>query len=229
MNPSPVQQPSSPDPQVGPCQLCGYDGPGRYWIGPDGGSSWCEGHTWCAECQTFHLVERDCPERVRVHTVEHARLLGASVHADLARVGIQLPRPPLRLTGHLPPGQLGWCEMTTAYATDGVPVRTARVEILAGLGPTQFAMAYAHECTHALLHLSGRASVAPDLAEGVCEMVSMVWLTATRPTARPLMAGAWANPDPVYGGQMRRVVAAARRHGVPAVLGSVLNRGTLPN
>lgn len=201
------------------CELCGRRPIRALLTGDD--RLFCAVHPWCQDCATAHFepcVEATNPVVEQGDAVRQAVI----VLGQLAGLGIDLPTVPLSLVSTLPPTQKGRCFKTAAGG-----VRSARIEILTGQGPTRFGHCVVHEHVHALLHLEGRTGLDPALEEGVCEMVAMVWLSS-RPTSPPLRRHMWANPDPVYGEQMRRVVGRARQVGVPTLLTSVLQHGALP-
>lgn len=143
--------------------------------------------------------------------------------SDLRGLGVSLPTVPLSLVTSMPGPEQGRCLKRIAFGAR--PSRSASIEIRAGLGPTRFGHVVAHEHTHALLHILGGPTVEPALEEGVCELVAVVWLTSTA-TSDEVLRGVWDNPDPVYGAQMRRMVALARRDGVATVLDRVLATGS---
>lgn len=203
------------------CVLCGRAGQGQYRRSSTD-DLYCAEHPWCRECRVAHRTSV-CPELHGAVTAEPTALQhAASVLNGLRSLGISLPKVPLTLVPTLPGPEQGRCLKLTALAAR--PTRSARIEIRAGLGPTRFGHVVAHEHTHALLHLSGGPVVEPALEEGVCELVAVVWLTS-RPTSAEVLRGVWDNPNPVYGEQMRRVVALARRDGVATVLDRVQRTG----
>lgn len=201
------------------CGLCGRV-PVRGLLTEDG-RLYCARHTWCVECETAH--RRPCAETVnRIVTDRVAQEQSGTVLRDLHAIGIDLPAVPLSLVPPLPNGEQGRCIKRTVGGQ-----RSASIEIQTGLGFTRFGHCVAHEHTHALIHLTGSTQLDPRVEEGVCEMVAMVWLT-NRGTSTDVLRRMWRNPHPAYGTQMREVVRRARRVGVPTVLASVLERGTLP-
>jgi Protein DA1 len=224
------------------CYLCGADGPGRY-VSCSTGATFCVEHPWCDECDIAHL-RMPCPEQLgRIYRPQAVPALVAGVLAELDALGIRLPRVPVRLVTTLADQQEGTCitmerfhprsDWRTRFGLRRRRPgywrrsRTTEIQIRAGLGPTRFGQVVAHEHTHALLQLRGATPIEPALEEGVCQLVAVVWLTS-RGVDPELLRRIWHNPDPVYGGEMRRVVAVARRMGVDVTLQSVLTTGMLP-
>lgn len=202
------------------CFLCGE--PPRHAYRQLPGRIVCADHPWCPSCQEPHL--RPCPDTFhRVTDLADARQRAATVRADLARVGIVIPDPPL----FLDLGDTRYHGMTRTLGSGATAAST--IHILPGLVPTRFGHACAHEYTHALIAQAAQVRAVGPAAEGICEMVGIVWLT-TRPAPSPgWIRTVWTNPHPVYGGELRRAVAAARRYGVPAVLSTFLSTGRLPS
>lgn len=207
------------------CDLCGAD-PDEYDC-YESGIVRCSSHPWCETCQQSHL-RLPCSEQLnRIETTTAALRATAGVLADLDALDIRLPRVPVRLVGTVAGSRSAEC-YTRWYDDNGIRVaRSAEIRIKSGLGPTAFGQAVAHEHTHALIHLRGAVPLDPELEEGVCELVTVVWLTNRR-TDRETLWRIWHNPDPVYGVQLRRVVAVAQRFGVGVTLRSILTTGELP-
>lgn len=216
MNRWPQWAPASPR-----CGLCGRSDSGSYRRSSTG-ATFCSSHPWCLYCHTAHL-RVPCDEQLhRVFTESEALRRTRQVLDQLRTLGIDLPEVPLRLTTSMPGPQEGHC----IKVHGGIPsTRSARIEIMVGLGPTRFGHVTAHEHTHALLHLHGGPVLNPDVEEGFCELVAVVWLT-NQGTSPDVLHAVWRNPHPVYGAQMRRLVRLARREGVLAVLHRVLSTGS---
>jgi hypothetical protein len=200
------------------CALCGASGPGAYRR-VRSGATFCATHRWCQHCRAAHTPDPCAEERAVVVTQQAAEAGQRQVLRDLAALGVRLPQVPLLLLPVLLGPEDGRCIKRCRGNQ-----RVARIEVQAGLGPTRFGHVVAHESAHALLHLHGGPRVQPDVEEGFCELLAVVWLTS-RTTSRELLAEVWANPHPAYGEQMRRLVGIARRQGVPAVIERVLATG----
>lgn len=205
------------------CLVCGRTGPGRYRQAQRG-DAFCAHHPWCQHCRQAHLTTPCDEELHAVGSTADALLRVAELRLDLQQLGVSLPNVPVTVVGAMPGAEDGRC----FKATTGLSMqRNARIEVLSGLGPTRFGHVVAHEHTHALLHLAGAPPSPPQVEEGVCELVAVVWLTNRAVTPQSVLDAVWANPDPVYGDEMRRAVALARRDGVGTVLDRVLQTGRL--
>jgi hypothetical protein len=206
------------------CDLCGSDS-GDYFQ-HESGLVHCTSHPWCETCEISHLQLPCMEHRNRILSTRAARTMASRVLDELDSLGIGLPRVPVRLVMNLPGSQTGLC--VTRVDNDGLRViRSAQVQIRSGLGPMAFGQVVAHEHTHALLHLHGAIAIEPKLEEGICQLIALVWLTNQRPDRETLWR-IWHNSDPIYGGQLRRVVPVARRTGVGLTLKAILAIGELP-
>lgn len=122
--------------------------------------------------------------------------------------------------------------VTDSRWIDGQPgADVLRIRIIAGLTPTHFGRAVAHELGHAWLAQRATAAITtPSLEEGVCELFAHAWLKRqATPLAEALRSQLRDNPDPVYGQGFRSVHAAVARHGIDAVFDAVCAHGRLPD
>ena len=202
------------------CAICGRQAPGSYRRSSTG-ESFCSSHPWCIHCRTAH-TDPSCDEQRQIVTSNiDAATRRAQILRDLQALQIDLPTVPLSLVSTMPGFVDGRCFKLFGGGTRS---RSARIEIQAGLGPTRFGHVVAHEHAHALLHLHGGPSVDPNVEEGVCELVAVVWLT-NHGARQEVLNDVWVNPHPAYGEQMRQLVRLSRRVGVRRVLASVLATG----
>lgn len=202
------------------CTLCGKKRP-RHFRHSSTGDVFCASHPWCPHCRTAHLDSTCDEQRHLVVSGKDAQIRTAAVLGDLRTLGITLPHVPLSLVARMPGPEEGRC--LRAFSGP-LRSRSARIEILTGLGPTRFAHVVAHEHTHALVHLHGGPPVDPLVEEGLCELVAVVWLTS-QGARQEVLNDLWANPHPAYGQQMRRLVRLARRDSVGVLLARVLATG----
>lgn len=172
-----------------------------------------------------------------VETQAEARARLPSVRARMAMIGVELAdRVPVHVvsaeeintTGGVPArGVL--LGLTEQWVTAGRPVSVSGIRVVAGMPPTHFGRAVAHEIGHAWLAQHGHRRADFAVEEGLCELFAYAWLKRERSIpAESLRAQMHSNPDPVYGGGFRAVHAAAGRHGIEKVLTSLLTRGALP-
>ncbi|MEU0560467.1 protein DA1 [Dactylosporangium maewongense] len=213
----------------------------------------CAAHPVLAECMFCARTHADpappgwrpfaagmmrCPTCLAdaVETQQDARLHLPSVRRQMTDIGLELPdRVRVRIVspeeaaataGLVTTGVLlGLTEQTTGGAEG---TRVTGISIVAGLPPTYFGRAVAHEIGHAWLALRGRAPVDDVIEEGLCELFAYAWLRRHgTPMALELRRRLSTNPDPVYGGGFRTVHQAVRRHGVATVLDRLLTTGGL--
>ena len=99
--------------------------------------------------------------------------------------------------------------LTDQWIVIGGPTTVSAIRVVAGMPPTYFGRAVAHEIGHAWLAQYGRNPVAHEIEEGLCELYAYAWLKRERsPLADWLRSQLRANPDPVYGGGFRTVHVA---------------------
>ena len=111
----------------------------------------------------------------------------------------------------------------------GEPATVSAIRVVAGMPPTYFGRAVAHEIGHAWLAQYGRSRVAPEARGRSLRAVRVRLAERERsPLADSLRSQLRANPDPVYGRGFRAVLAAVDRHGIDNVLTSLLTKGALP-
>ncbi|WP_327006629.1 protein DA1 [Dactylosporangium sp. NBC_01737] len=171
-----------------------------------------------------------------VETQREARLHLPSVRRQMTEIGLELPeRVRVRIVspqeaeavaGPLATGVLLGLTEQLIGGEEGT--RVTGISIVAGMPPTYFGRAVAHEIGHAWLALRGRAPVDDVVEEGVCELFAYAWLRRRgTPMALQLRSRLGANPDPVYGGGFRMVHQAVQRHGIATVLDRLLTTGGL--
>lgn len=237
----------------GPCTVCGMRPTGVYEVSAQGEAT-CTRHPVAVRCvfceRPHHEPSPDlwkpfspghlrCPTCVvdAVETQPQARARLPSVRARMAAIGVELADP-VRVQV-VSPEEINTAEggpargvllgLTEQWMIDGGPVTVAGIRVAAGMPPTHFGQVVAHEIGHAWLAQYGQRRPEPAVAEGVCELFAYAWLKREQsPLARALRAQMHSNPDPVYGGGFRAVHAAVSRHGIEAVLASVLTAGVLP-
>ena len=172
-----------------------------------------------------------------VETQEQARALLPSVRARMAAIGVELAeRVRVRVVGSDEINRYGGAPsrgvllgLTDQWVVVGGPTTVSGIRVVAGMPPTYFGRAVAHEIGHAWLTQYGRTPVAQEIEEGLSKLFAYAWLKRERsPLADRLRSQLRANPEPVYGGGFRTVHAAVDRHGIENVLTSLLTRGALP-
>lgn len=171
-----------------------------------------------------------------VQTQVDARRWLPVVRRELADLGVELTQrvrvrlvAPDELTAEsVAPGStlLG---VTEQRAVGAARLDVVEIRIAAGLSPTHFGRAVAHEVGHAWLTQRGGPQLDPAVEEGLCELFAHAWLKRQRTAlADELRRRLRENPDPVYGGGFRIVHAAVVRNGIAAVLTSLTEVGELP-
>jgi len=230
------------------CAICGRAPAGSYEVSLHGEVT-CAAHpavVRCLFCGRPHVEAAPagwrpfsgpflrCPACLvdAVETQHQARVHLPSVRRQMAEIGVELPQrvrvrivspdPAVATAGGVLLG------LTERWIGDAGRVRVTGINIVAGLPPTHFGRAVAHEIGHAWLALNGCAQAVREVEEGVCELFAYAWLKRRRTRmAEALRAAMWASPDPVYGDGLRRVHAAARRDGIGTVLDRLLRTGGL--
>lgn len=97
-------------------------------------------------------------------------------------------------------------------------VTKVTVALTTGMPKLQFTSTFAHEFGH--MYLAGAPKTGPQwIEEGFCEVLSYTYLTRHDRTPAALRYAdiRYQSPDPVYGEGLRRVLAAVRQRGLPAV------------
>lgn len=225
--------PSRDRPPVGvgePCSVCGRSLRGRIAHLSGSDRYFCVDHPVCQVCAEPHVTVERCPALTGgVRQASEARRLADGVVTDLGRVGVHVPSDvPVELVPSLPSGQLGMTVMSVL--ADGRPADVPSVvQVRVGLEETLFCTVMAHELTHAWMHESGIRPVDVETAEGVCEMVALIWLThSNSPRARHGIERILHNSHPTYRAGVRAAFGAARATSVPQVLAHVQATGRLP-
>jgi len=243
-----VQASSSPR-----CTVCGLLPVGRYELSVQGEST-CAWHPVAVRCvfcdrphpdtappgwASFSATLLRCPTCLvdAVETQEQARALLPSVRARMAAIGVELAER-VRVRVVIPdeinrhggaPSRGVLLGLTDQWVVVGEPTTVSAIRVVAGMPPTYFGRAVAHEIGHAWLAQYGRNRVAPEVEEGLCELFAYAWLKRERsPLGDSLRSQLHANPDPVYGGGFRTVHVSVDRHGIENVLTSLLTKGALP-
>lgn len=190
----------------------------------------CAGHPFCQVCAEPHLSMDRCPTLSGgVRLDGDARRLADDVAATLAGVGVHLPRDvPLELVTSLPEGELGLT--VSSSLADGRPAEVpSLIQVRVGLDETLFCTVVAHELTHAWMHVTGIEPVDVETAEGICELVALIWLTQSgAPRAEHGIRRLLHNSHPTYRNGARAALRAARTTSVPHVLDHVRATGRLP-
>ena len=169
-------------------------------------------------------------------------LLLSEVRVVLARFGIGLGNVPLRVRLL---DERSHFEGTTTKVLRPPPLLRGveAVSLRRGLTAVSAAQVLAHEYTHAWLWLTGFPVLDPRLEEGLCELLSYLFLLsclrdeppegggvlAREPEAlRAQVLSIEANAHPEYGGGFRDAVEALRGRTLHELLGHVRQHGTLP-
>jgi hypothetical protein len=206
-----------------------------------------------AQCVTTPLGALSCGacSARAVHTSEDAYHATHEVAAWLDRIGLVLgPRvPEVRLADvrapNLAPPPVLLPDGTISderTETDGITVKhidkfgwrtVPHIDILGGMAHTHARKVLAHELTHALLHLHDFPTDLPlDVEEGVCELVSYMWLShrasdTSATAADRLDAAMWMkrmehrDNDNAYGRGFHRAVNALRGRSLHELLSDV--------
>jgi hypothetical protein len=235
------------------CTVCGRLPVGRYELSVQGEST-CVHHPVAVRCVFCDRPHPDaappgwvpfsptmlrCPTCLAgaVETQEQARALLPSVRARMTAIGVALAeRVRVRVVGADEINRHGGSPsrgvllgLTDQWVVTGGPTTVSGIRVVAGMPPTYFGRAVAHEIGHAWLAQYGHIPVAHEVEEGLCELFAYAWLKRERsPLADTLRSQLRANPDPVYGGGFRTVHAAVDRHGIENVFTSLLTNGALP-
>lgn len=213
------------------CSVCDRLLMGRAAFLPGSDRFFCIDHPLCQVCAEPHRSLDDCPATVGgVRVASEARRLVDRVVVDLERVGVHLPEDvPVELVPVLPHGELG--ATLLSVLPDGRPAELpSSMQVRVGLDDTLFCTVVAHELTHAWMHQEGIRPVDAETAEGVCEMVSLIWLTHSgSPRAQHGIDRILHNSHPTYRNGVRAAVRAARATSVPRVLAHLRATGRLPD
>jgi hypothetical protein len=119
--------------------------------------------------------------------------------------------------------------LTDIWVSGRGRAKVSSIRVVAGLPPTYFGQAVAHEIGHAWLAQYGHRPVPPAVEEGLSELFAYAWLKRERSSlAERLRAQMRGNPDPVYGQGFRLVHASVAQHGIARVLASLVTIGALP-
>lgn len=172
-----------------------------------------------------------------VETQQAARTRLPAIRADMAAIGVRLPvRVLVRLVA---PDELGHSAQTAAgqmvlgvtehLSSGGRPPEVVEIRIARGQPPLQFGWSVAHEIGHAWITQHSERRPELSVEEGFCELFAHAWLKRQQGrVSEELRRRLRENPDPIYGEGFRTVHAAARRHGVVAVMESLTRQGRLP-
>ncbi len=121
---------------------------------------------------------------------------------------------------------------TCTWSRDGEPVKreVGEITILYGLPYEHFAAVAAHELGHAWLFLQEYPELPPSVEEGLCELLSYLWLQQMDTTAaRHRMRAMEENDDPVYGDGFRAALESYRRLPLDDLLTYVRRHGRFPD
>jgi Protein DA1 len=120
------------------------------------------------------------------------------------------------------------------------PVRcdVTAILVLYGLPRLLTGSILAHECMHAWLRLSGFPHLSPEVEEGLCQLMALLWLEAQHVRGfhdawEERLAAFFGNQirtdsSYVYGEGFRAVLEAYQRFGLKSVLDCVSRTGRLP-
>lgn len=222
------------DPPV--CALCRGPITGRFEVS-ELAEVFCDAHAALPRCRLCGAPVpgdgrfcRPCAaSAVRTQRQVAHRLPG--IRRDLRAMGLQLRAPVrVRLVAALAPdGPPDAPDTETLGTTTHVGAEVVDLAVVADLPLPLFGGVVAHECMHAWLVQHGVTRLSAPITEGLCELAAYGWLgRQAEPRAAVLRAQTRSNPDPVYGDGFRAVSVVARRHGVRAVLASLVATGRLP-
>lgn len=170
-----------------------------------------------------------------IETQLDARTMLPPVRADMAAIGVVLQNRVLVRV--VDPDELGASSSGTGVVLAEILQQMApgqrrtpvEIHVAAGLTPTHFGSAVAHEIGHAWLSQEAGPPLDHAIEEGLCELFAHAWLKRARaPLGAEMRRQMRLNPDPVYGGGLRAVHSAVETNGIRAVLYSLTRTGALP-
>ncbi|KAL6571606.1 hypothetical protein OROHE_003249 [Orobanche hederae] len=149
------------------------------------------------------------------------------------------------------PGLQGVC--TSAVDTDTGEYVVVAIRVLYGLPRLQMGAILANELMHAWLNLNGYKNISLELQEGLCQVLSHMWLESqvlllpemtnmpsTRSSPSPwsssfenklhkcIMYYIAHNKSPIYGGGYRDAMRAVKKYGLHGTLDHIWHTGALP-
>ncbi len=201
------------------------------------GGMFCVSHRDLPNCQLcsapFRGSRRFCDicGASCVNTHEHVRSALPRVRGVIQAMGIRL-EPPVHVR-LVDPAQMPAVDAREWGLVVGVTTMKGRevtqVYIATGLPELEFGSTIAHECMHAWMAQNGFPRLAPEIDEGLCQVVAYRFLRdQPDPRAALLRQRIDRDPDPIYGDGFRAVKESVRRHGMNPGLDAVRATSRLP-